>query len=103
MLEELVVKYSFLGKKTTELGILCSCILCKVEKVVTPCQFEQHAGGTKEHPEEYIYLENGSILKEVLGLLKDIPLEKLKATSQSAISTAHVKNTSTCMYCKGLC
>ncbi|KAI3936007.1 hypothetical protein MKW92_038377 [Papaver armeniacum] len=108
MLEGLVVKYAFPGKKTTELGgtikelgILCSCILCKGEKVVTPCQFEQHAGGTKEHPEEYIYLENGSSLKEVLGLLKDIPLEKLKATIQSAISTAHVKNTSTCMYCKG--
>ncbi|KAI3938844.1 hypothetical protein MKW98_018301 [Papaver atlanticum] len=108
MLEGLVVKYAFPGKKTTELGgtikelgILCSCILCKGEKVVTPCQFEQHAGGTKEHPEEYIYLENGSSLKEVLGLLKDIPLEKLKATIQSAISTAHVKTMSTCMYCKG--
>ncbi|RZC77214.1 hypothetical protein C5167_001356 [Papaver somniferum] len=108
MLEGLVVKYAFPGKKTTELrgtikelGILCSCILCKGEKVVTPCQFEQHAGGTKEHPEEYIYLENGSSLGEVLGLLKDIPLENLKATIQSAISTAHVKNTCTCMYCKG--
>ncbi|KAI3908288.1 hypothetical protein MKX01_027310, partial [Papaver californicum] len=108
MLEGLVVKYAFPGKKTIELGgtikelgILCSCILCKGEKVVTPCQFEQHAGGTKEHPEEYIYLENGSSLKEVLALLKGIPLEKLEATIQSAISTVHVKNTSTCMYCKG--
>ncbi|OVA19479.1 Pectinesterase [Macleaya cordata] len=108
MLEGLPVKYVFQGKKNIELrgtikepGILCSCILCKGEQVVTPCQFEQHAGSTNKYPAEFIYLENGSSLKEVLDACKDTPLETLEATIRSAISSLPVKKSTICLNCKG--
>ncbi|KAF8396498.1 hypothetical protein HHK36_018121 [Tetracentron sinense] len=111
MLEGLPVKYVW-GKnvhltKTRSLrgtikdgGILCSCNLCRGNKVVTPFQFEHHAGSLNKHPAKYMYLENGNSLRVVLNACKDTPLDTLEATIQSAIGSSPVKN-AICQDCKG--
>ncbi|KAL0283237.1 UNVERIFIED_CONTAM: Increased DNA methylation 1, partial [Sesamum radiatum] len=52
-------------------GILCSCDECKERKVVTPNQFEMHAGSGNKRPPQYIFLDNGNSLRDVLNACKD--------------------------------
>lgn len=105
MLESLSVKYVFHSQKKGVLqgvikdgGILCSCILCKGCKVVSPTQFERHAGSTNRNPALYIYLDNGNNIRDVLNACKDAPRDMLEATIQMAI-TSSVKN-AVCLNCK---
>ncbi|KAF8395308.1 hypothetical protein HHK36_019251 [Tetracentron sinense] len=107
MLEGLPVKY-VRSKKGIELhgtikdrGILCSCMFCKGIEVVTPGQFERHANSSNKHPAEYIYLDNGNSLREVLNACKGTPLDMLEAAIQSAIGSLPVKINFICQNCKG--
>ncbi|OVA17928.1 zinc finger protein [Macleaya cordata] len=106
MLEGLPIRYIF-GKKKEGLkgmikdcGILCFCSSCKGCNVVTPLQFERHAGSGNKRAPDYIYLENGNTIRDVLNACKDAPLDTLEATIQSAICSSPVKKATVCLNCK---
>ncbi|XP_059646794.1 uncharacterized protein LOC132293362 isoform X2 [Cornus florida] len=96
------------GKKGTALtgvvkgiGILCSCNLCKGYRVVTPCQFEIHACQSYRRAAQYICLENGKNLLQVVKACKSSPLDTLEETIQSAIGSLPVRESIICQNCKG--
>ncbi|KAA8550295.1 hypothetical protein F0562_001979 [Nyssa sinensis] len=82
-------------------GILCSCDMCGGTKVVTPNQFELHAGSANKRPPDYIYLENGKTLRDVLNACKDAPMDMLEITIQTAIGRASRSRPTFCQNCKG--
>ncbi|MCO5608307.1 hypothetical protein L7F22_062513 [Adiantum nelumboides] len=47
-------------------GILCNCKLCRGKVVVNVSSFEKHAGSNARHPSDYIFLENGKSLQEII-------------------------------------
>ncbi|CAL5352713.1 unnamed protein product [Camellia sinensis] len=82
-------------------GILCSCDMCCGTRVVTPNQFELHAGSSNKRPPEYIYLENRNTLRDVLNACKDAPLESLEVTIRNMISCSSENKPISCLNCKG--
>ncbi|PIM99977.1 Histone acetyltransferase [Handroanthus impetiginosus] len=112
LLEGLQVRY-IVGSKTRRrpesglhgviqgTGILCSCDECKGRKVVTPNQFELHARSGNKRPPEYIYLENGKSLRDVLNACKVNHSESLELVIRNAIGRPSYTN-AFCLNCKGL-
>ncbi|KAJ6842950.1 uncharacterized protein M6B38_299395 [Iris pallida] len=107
LLEGLPVKYRFTVGKHVGLdgvvngnGILCSCNLCKGSNVVSAYNFELHAHSTKKHPSDYIYLENGKSLRNILTECRSAPLEMLEAAIQNAIGPLPQRKPSVCQNCK---
>ncbi|KAG8371246.1 hypothetical protein BUALT_Bualt13G0067700 [Buddleja alternifolia] len=82
-------------------GILCSCEECKGREVVTPNNFETHANSGNKRPPEYIYLENGKSLRDVLNACKADPSGSLEMVIQTAIGRSNY-TTAFCLNCKGL-
>ncbi|KAG5515623.1 hypothetical protein RHGRI_036610 [Rhododendron griersonianum] len=82
-------------------GILCSCDLCGGTQVVTPNQFELHAGSGNKRPPEYIYLDNGNTLRDVLKACREAPLDSLEVDIQNVIGCSVQNKTTSCMNCKG--
>ncbi|KAL9143458.1 hypothetical protein ABFS82_14G238000 [Erythranthe guttata] len=82
-------------------GILCSCDECNGSKVVTPNQFELHAHSGNKRPPEYIYLDNGKSLRDVLNACKVDLSNSLEFVIQNAIGRS-VYITAFCISCKGL-
>ncbi|GFQ01017.1 chromodomain-helicase-DNA-binding protein 4 [Phtheirospermum japonicum] len=82
-------------------GILCSCNECSGREVVTPNVFEMHANSGNKRPPEYIYLENGKSLREVLNACKANRSESLAMVIQNAIGIANF-TTAFCINCKEL-
>ncbi|KAI8524181.1 hypothetical protein RHMOL_Rhmol13G0129800 [Rhododendron molle] len=82
-------------------GILCSCDLCGGTQVVTPNQFELHAGSGNKRPPEYIYLDNGNTLRDVLKACREAPLDSLEVNIQNVIGCSVQNKTTSCMNCKG--
>ncbi|MCD9560322.1 hypothetical protein HAX54_018937 [Datura stramonium] len=72
-------------------GILCFCDNCRGTSVVTPNQFELHANSANKRPPEYIYLENGKTLRDVLSMCKDVPSDEVEIVIKNAIGTADAK------------
>ncbi|XP_044481777.1 uncharacterized protein LOC123208372 [Mangifera indica] len=81
-------------------GILCFCGDCNGNEVVTPGVFEMHAGSTNKRPPEYIYLENGKTLRDVMNVCKDSPLETLEETVRMVIGSSRIKS-GFCLNCRG--
>ncbi|GMH12150.1 hypothetical protein Nepgr_013991 [Nepenthes gracilis] len=81
-------------------GILCFCDECKGSEVVTPNQFELHAGSSNKRPPDYIYLENGNTLRDVLNACKESNLDDLEGTIRNAVGSSEKKLTF-CINCKG--
>ncbi|TVU07494.1 hypothetical protein EJB05_40850 [Eragrostis curvula] len=81
-------------------GILCSCSSCKGRKVVSPYYFEVHAGSTKKHPSDYIFLENGNNLHDILRACANATLDMLESAIHKAIGPAPQKRTFKCQTCK---
>ncbi|XP_008779219.1 uncharacterized protein LOC103698933 isoform X1 [Phoenix dactylifera] len=109
LLEGLHVKYiASNGKQAVLQGvikgnnILCSCSSCNGSKAVSAYQFELHAGSTKKHPSDFIFLENGKSLRDVLKACISAPLDMLEAAIQNAIGQAPPKEQITCQKCKEL-
>ncbi|KAG1361365.1 putative increased DNA methylation 1 [Cocos nucifera] len=107
LLEGLPVKYNALnGKQAVLQGvikgnvILCSCSSCNGSKAVSAYQFELHAGSTKKHPSDFIFLENGNSLRDVIKACTSAPLDMLEAAIQNAIGQAPPKKPFTCQKCK---
>ncbi|KAL6499763.1 hypothetical protein OROGR_027673 [Orobanche gracilis] len=82
-------------------GILCSCVECKGREVVTPNTFETHANSGNKRPPEYIYLENGKSLRDVLNACKANQSESLALVIQKAIGRSNF-TTAFCINCKEL-
>ncbi|URE19145.1 PHD [Musa troglodytarum] len=107
LLEGLPVKYMTSNGKQIELhgvikgnGILCSCATCDSSIVVSAYVFEQHAGSTKKHPADFIYLQNGNSLHDVVKACCGAPLDMLEAAIQGAIGPVPPKKCFTCQKCK---
>ncbi|XP_024365331.1 uncharacterized protein [Physcomitrium patens] len=49
-------------------GVLCDCSSCKGVQVVNVSAFEKHAGSSARHPSDFIFLENGKCLKDILEI-----------------------------------
>ncbi|XP_044505986.1 uncharacterized protein LOC123225790 [Mangifera indica] len=81
-------------------GILCFCSDCQGDEVVTPTVFELHAGSTNKRPPEYIYLENGKTLRDVMNACKDSPLETLEETVRMVVGSSRMKS-GFCLNCRG--
>lgn len=69
-------------------------------QVVSPYYFEVHAGSTKKHPSDYIFLENGNNLHDILRACSDATLDMLQSAIQNAIGPAPKKRTFRCQTCK---
>ncbi|KAM7528022.1 hypothetical protein LguiB_031432 [Lonicera macranthoides] len=82
-------------------GILCYCDMCGGAEVVTPNQFELHAGSSNKRPPEYIFLENGNTLRDVLNACKVAPPEALEVTIKHATGSLSEREPTFCMNCKG--
>ncbi|XP_060169679.1 uncharacterized protein LOC132600489 isoform X1 [Lycium barbarum] len=72
-------------------GILCFCDNCHGTSVVTPNQFELHANSANKRPPEYIYLENGKTLRDVLNMCKDASDDEVELVIKNAIGSADAK------------
>ncbi|OWM73735.1 hypothetical protein CDL15_Pgr026839 [Punica granatum] len=82
-------------------GILCSCDKCKGVQVVSPTIFELHAGSSNKRPPEYIFLENGRTLRDVMNAVKDSPLETVEEAVQAVLGTSSINKCTICINCKG--
>lgn len=70
-------------------------------KVVTPNQFELHAGSLNKRPADYMYLDNGKTLRDVIIECKNADLKCLEVKILSAIGSSIEKNSAFHGECKG--
>ncbi|KAH0632494.1 hypothetical protein KY290_038226 [Solanum tuberosum] len=84
-----------------DIGILCSCDLCKGARVVPPGKFEIHACKTYRRASQYICLENGKSLLDVVKECRKGSLKNLEATIRSFIGPIPVKENIICQNCNG--
>ncbi|KAG0574920.1 hypothetical protein KC19_VG302900 [Ceratodon purpureus] len=49
-------------------GVRCDCTICKGVQVVNVSAFEKHAGSSARHPSDFIFLENGKCIKDILEI-----------------------------------
>ncbi|KAL6574913.1 hypothetical protein OROMI_012198 [Orobanche minor] len=82
-------------------GILCSCSLCKGTRVVPACQFEIHACKSYRRASQYICLENGKSLLDVVKECRKSSVKTLEETIQNFIGPMPVKESVICSNCKG--
>ncbi|XP_068497919.1 uncharacterized protein [Phaseolus vulgaris] len=110
ILEGLLVKYvrsikvksiGLLGV-VSGVGILCYCEVCKKVEVVSPTIFELHAGSTNKRPPEYIFLENGSSLRDVMNTFLNIPLDTLEEVVQKILGDFTMRTSKFCVNCRGV-
>ncbi|KAL3579638.1 hypothetical protein D5086_017473 [Populus alba] len=84
-----------------ESGILCFCDVCKGKEVVTPTIFELHAGSANKRPPEYIFLENGNTLRDVMNACKNSSLDILDEAIRLSIGFTPSKKSNFCLSCRG--
>ncbi|XP_048546867.1 uncharacterized protein LOC125525903 [Triticum urartu] len=82
-------------------NIRCFCVRCDGSKAITTYFFELHAGSSKKHPAEYIYLANGNSLRDVLRACESSPLDSLDKTIQSCIDPMLTRTRTNCLNCNG--
>lgn len=70
-------------------------------QVVTPNQFELHAGSANKRPPDYIFLENGKSLRDIMTACKNANPKYLEVTILNAISSSTEKKLAFCVECKG--
>ncbi|KAK7324900.1 hypothetical protein VNO77_28830 [Canavalia gladiata] len=84
-------------------GLLCFCEICKGVEVVTPTVFELHAGSANKRPPEYIYLENGNTLRDVMNACCNFPLDSVEEAVQKVLGDFTMKKSSICLNCREAC
>lgn len=62
--------------------------------------FELHAGSLNKRPPEYIYLESGKTIRDIMNLVKDNSLATLEDSLSMAIGSS-MKKSKFCLSCKG--
>ncbi|KAL0436960.1 UNVERIFIED_CONTAM: hypothetical protein Sradi_0403900 [Sesamum radiatum] len=70
-------------------------------KIVTPNQFEMHAGSGNKLPPQYIFLDNGKSLRDVLNACKANLSESLESVILNTIGRSNY-TTAFCINCKEL-
>ncbi|KAB1221200.1 Chromodomain-helicase-DNA-binding protein 4 [Morella rubra] len=70
-------------------------------KIIPPSKFEIHACKTYKRAAQYICLENGKSLLDLLRVCRASPLHTLEATIQNIIGSLPEENYFTCKRCKG--
>ncbi|XP_030521033.1 uncharacterized protein LOC115734409 isoform X2 [Rhodamnia argentea] len=111
LLEGLAVKYfrvlrdrkreKGLGGVIRGAGIQCSCEDCKGVDVVSPTIFELHAGSLNKRPPEYIFLENGKTLRDVMNAVKNAQLDTMEEAVQAVLGSSRINKCNICLNCKG--
>ncbi|ESQ51267.1 hypothetical protein EUTSA_v10016165mg [Eutrema salsugineum] len=81
-------------------GVLCFCIVCKGAQVVSPAVYEQHASSTNKRPPEYILLESGCTLRDVMNACKETPFAALEERLRVVVGPA-LNQSSLCFSCQG--
>ncbi|XP_028808157.1 uncharacterized protein LOC114762754 isoform X2 [Neltuma alba] len=81
-------------------GILCYCEVCNGVEVVTPTVFELHAGSANKRPPEYIYLENGNTLRDVMNTCSSVARDVLEESVQKILGGFSFKKSATCLKCR---
>ncbi|KAL3696574.1 hypothetical protein R1sor_010650 [Riccia sorocarpa] len=109
LLEGFHVKYIdrsgkvMLSGKIRGSGIICNCSKCKGQQVVNVSAFEKHAGSNARHPSDFIFLENGKTLHDVMeaGQKAGVNGRKVVEALQIAMGLAAGTNeaSSTCGEC----
>ncbi|KAK4772947.1 hypothetical protein SAY87_027966 [Trapa incisa] len=82
-------------------GILCSCSTCNGHRVIPPSQFEIHACKVYRRAAQYICLENGKSLLDVLKACRRVPVNLLEAAVQRIIHSLPAEKNFTCRACRG--
>ncbi|XP_073309927.1 uncharacterized protein [Primulina huaijiensis] len=82
-------------------GILCTCSSCKGVRVVPPCQFEIHACKSYRRASQYICLENGKSLLDVVKECRKSAVKTLEETIYKFVGPMPVKESVICMNCQG--
>ncbi|XP_052109267.1 uncharacterized protein LOC127744202 [Arachis duranensis] len=82
-------------------GVLCYCPDCKGNKVVTPTVFELHAGSANKRPPEYMYLENGNTLRDIMNACWNFPLDTMEEAVQKVLGGFTLKKSNICFNCRG--
>ncbi|KAI4373565.1 hypothetical protein MLD38_011679 [Melastoma candidum] len=84
-------------------GISCFCAKCKpTNNVVAPTLFELHAGSPNKRPPEYIYLDNGRTLRDVMNAVKNSSVNTMEQAVQAVIGCDILNTCSSCLSCRGL-
>ncbi|KAF3323137.1 hypothetical protein FCM35_KLT13126 [Carex littledalei] len=83
-------------------NILCFCSACKGLRSVSAYNFEVHAGSTKKHPSDFIFLENGNTLRDVLRVCSSARINDLEAALKNEVSPISKKNLRACLKCGSL-
>ncbi|KAG2308430.1 hypothetical protein Bca4012_082474 [Brassica carinata] len=81
-------------------GIMCFCGDCKGTQVVSPAVYEQHASSANKRPPEYILLESGCTLRDVMNAFKETPFEALEERLRVLVGP-DFKKSSLCFICQG--
>ncbi|XP_020215166.1 uncharacterized protein LOC109799085 isoform X2 [Cajanus cajan] len=81
-------------------GVVCYCEVCNGIEVVTPTVFELHAGSSNKRPPEYIFLENGNTLRDVMNMFLNIPLRTLEEALQRILGAFIFKKSKFCVNCR---
>ncbi|KAK4255169.1 hypothetical protein QN277_008199 [Acacia crassicarpa] len=80
-------------------GILCYCEVCNGVEVVSPTVFELHAGSANKRPPEYIYLENGNTLRDVMNTCSSVAMDVLEESVQKILGDFTFKKSAICLNC----
>ncbi|XP_061371540.1 uncharacterized protein LOC133314115 [Gastrolobium bilobum] len=81
-------------------GIVCYCENCNGVEVVTPTVFELHAGSSNKRPPEYIYLENGNTLREIMNTCLNVPVDTMEEAVQKVLGGFTMKKSNFCFRCR---
>lgn len=66
---------------------------------VSAYNFEVHAGSTKKHPSDFIFLENGNTLRDVLRVCSSARINDLEAALKNEVSPVPKKSPRACLKC----
>uniref|UniRef100_A0ACD5XXA6 Uncharacterized protein n=1 Tax=Avena sativa TaxID=4498 RepID=A0ACD5XXA6_AVESA len=94
-------KKTVLNGVITGYNIRCFCVKCNGSKAISTYLFEQHAGSSKKHPADHIYLANGNSLRDVIRASGSSPLESLDKTIRSSIDPMGIRCRTNCLNCNG--
>ncbi|XP_018439174.1 uncharacterized protein LOC108811609 isoform X1 [Raphanus sativus] len=81
-------------------GVLCFCCACKGTQVVSPAVYEHHASSINKRSTEYILLESGFTLRDVMNACKETPFDTLEEKLRGVVGP-DLKKSSLCFSCQG--
>lgn len=64
--------------------------------------FELHAGSANKRPPEYMYLENGNTLRDIMNACWNFPLDTMEEAVQKVLGGFTLKKSNICFNCRGL-